>query len=49
MITRAEFAEENRRIKKLRSAGKTDHYIKGWLRGWRAVGQHVKNRRGKRQ
>jgi hypothetical protein len=34
-ITKKQFAEENRRIKKLRKQGWTDDQIKSWLRGWR--------------
>ena len=43
VITRKQFADEERRIKQLRKQGWTDHYpnggIKSWLRGWRAKGR----------
>jgi len=37
-ITRQQFAEEGRRIKKLKQQGKSAAFIKGWLRGWRMAG-----------
>jgi hypothetical protein len=37
-LTRKDFAEEDRRIKRLRKQGHTEQFIKGWLRGWRLVG-----------
>lgn len=37
-ISRKQFRDEERRIKKLRQDGWTDHQIKRWLSGWRAVG-----------
>jgi hypothetical protein len=45
MITKKEFAEEERRMKKLRKDGKTEDWIKGWLRGWRQVGAALRGRR----
>lgn len=44
VITRKEFAEEDRRMKVLHRQGWTydgplDKNLKGWLRGWRLVGQ----------
>lgn len=39
MITKQQFAEEERRIRQWRRAGKSDAWIKGWLRGWRLVGE----------
>jgi hypothetical protein len=44
MITRKKFREEERRIKALRKQGKSERFIKGWLRGWRLVGQANKRR-----
>lgn len=41
MITRKQFREEERRIKELRKQGKSDAWIKGWLRGWRTVGERL--------
>ncbi len=35
MITRAQFAEEERRMKRLRKQGWTKDMIKNWLKGWR--------------
>jgi len=31
------FAEEERRIKQLRKEGRSEQFIKSWLRGWRMV------------
>ena len=42
MISRKEFAEEERRIRQLKKAGWNDWQIKSWLRGWRAVGERLK-------
>jgi len=39
MITRAEFAEENRRIAAHKKAGKSDDWCRGWLRKWREAGE----------
>jgi hypothetical protein len=39
MITRKQFAEEERRIRQHRKAGKPEHWIAGWLRKWREVGE----------
>lgn len=36
-ITRKQFAEEERRMKQLRREGRTEQFIKSWLRGWRMV------------
>jgi hypothetical protein len=44
MITRKDLLEEQRRIKQLRKQGKSERFIKGWLRGWRLVGQANKRR-----
>jgi hypothetical protein len=38
-MKRKDLNEETRRIKKLRKQGKTEQYIKSWLRGWRSVGR----------
>ena len=38
MITREEFAEEDRRIKQLRRDGYDERFIKGWRKKWREVG-----------
>jgi len=38
MITHAQFAEENRRIRDLKKQGWREDQIKGWLRKWREVG-----------
>lgn len=37
-ITRQEFADEGRRIRAYKKAGKSDDWIKGWLRKWREAG-----------
>ena len=37
MITKREFADEERRIRKLRREGKDKRFIKSWLRGWRSA------------
>ena len=37
MITQKQFAEEERRIRKLRKQGHTEQFIKSWLRGWRMI------------
>jgi len=39
MISRKQFAEENRRMKELRRNGATEQFIKSWLRGWRMLGE----------
>jgi len=36
-MTRKQFAEEERRIKRLRKQGKAEAFIKSWLRGWRSA------------
>ncbi len=36
---REELREEQKRVNKLRRQGWTDWQIKGWIRGWRLVGQ----------
>lgn len=36
-ITRRQFADEDKRIKQLRKQGKSEAFIKSWLRGWRSV------------
>lgn len=36
-MTRRELLEEERRIRQLRKEGRTEQFIKGWLRGWRMV------------
>ncbi len=42
MLTRKQLLEEERRIRRYRNQGKTDAWIKGWLRGWRLVGSRLK-------
>ena len=47
MITRQQFAEEGRRIKRLKRAGMSEANIKGWLAGWRLVGQRTTQKKSK--
>ena len=43
-MTRRELLEEERRIKRLRKEGRSEQFIKSWLRGWRMV-KPIKPRR----
>ena len=36
-LSRKDFLEEEKCIRRLRKEGKPEHYIKSWIRGWRQV------------
>ena len=38
-MNRKELRDEQRRINRYRKQGKSEHWIKSWLRGWRLVGK----------